>query len=49
MKSDPKNIITWLLIIVVPIIAVILMSGILHYTEPGLFIENLDARKIQFH
>ncbi len=43
MKSDPKNIITWLLIIVVPIIAVILMSGILHYTEPGLFIEIVKS------
>ena len=38
MNSDPKNVITWLLIIV-PIVAVTLLSGILHFTEPGLFIE----------
>ena len=38
MNADPKNIITMLLIIIVPIISVTLISGILHYTEPGLFV-----------
>ena len=38
MIANPKNIITWLLIIIVPIIAVTLVGGLLRYTEPGLIV-----------
>ena len=39
MKANPKNIITWLLIIVVPIVGVTLVGGFLRYTEAGLMVE----------
>jgi len=39
MNTDPKNVITWVLVIFVPVVAVTLMSGFLHYSEPGLIIE----------
>lgn len=38
MKADPKNIVTWVLIIIVPIVAVTLVAGFLRYTEPGLIV-----------
>ena len=38
MKADPKNVITWILILVVPIISVVLVSGILTFIEPGLIL-----------
>ena len=38
MNADPKNGITWTLILVVPIVAVTLISGILNYVEPGLIV-----------
>lgn len=39
MKANPKNIIAWVLIIVVPIVSVVLMGGFLRYIEPGLMVE----------
>lgn len=39
MQTDPKTVITWLLVIIVPIIAVTLMTGLLNYVEPGLIVE----------
>lgn len=39
MKANPKNVITWILIVIVPIVAVTLLGGFLRYTEPGLIVE----------
>lgn len=39
MDVDPKNVITWILILIVPIVAVTLVSGFLNYFEPGLIVE----------
>ena len=38
MNADPKNVITWALIVVVPIVAVTLVSGFLNYIDPGLIV-----------
>ncbi len=39
MNADPKNVITWILILIVPVVAVTLVSGFLNYFEPGLIVE----------
>lgn len=38
LNADPKNVITWTLILVVPIVAVILITGVLSYFEPGFIV-----------
>jgi len=38
MKTDPKVIITWVIAIVVPIIAAALLSGVLDFMEPGMVV-----------
>ncbi|MBU1192465.1 MAG: hypothetical protein KKE76_12210 [Gammaproteobacteria bacterium] len=38
MNADPKNVITWILILIVPVVAVTLVSGFLNYFEPGLIV-----------
>ena len=39
MKADPKNIITWVLILIVPVVAVVAVTGLLRFMEPGLMRE----------
>ena len=39
MKADPKNIITWVLILIVPVVAVLAVTGLLNFMEPGLMRE----------
>jgi len=39
VKADPKNIITWVLILIVPVVAVVAVTGLLNYMEPGLMKE----------
>ncbi len=39
MKADPKNIITWVLILIVPIVAVVAITGFLNFMDPGLMRE----------
>lgn len=39
MNVDPKNIITWILILTVPVVAAMFVSWFLHYIEPGLIAE----------
>ena len=43
MNADPKNIITWILIIIVPIVAVTLVGGFFRYTTPGFFVEIVKS------
>lgn len=39
MNADPKNIITWVLILIVPVVAVLAVTGLLNFMEPGLMRE----------
>ena len=39
MKADPKTVITWILIIIVPIIGVTLLAGFLRLIDPDLIVE----------
>ena len=39
MNADPKNVITWVLILIVPVVAVVAVTGFLNLMEPGLMKE----------
>lgn len=42
MKADPKNIVTWVLIITVPVAAAAFISGLLKYVGPELISEKIN-------
>ncbi len=42
MQADPKRVVTWLLLILVPVVAGIALAGILVYVSPGTLIQIIE-------
>ncbi len=42
MNVDPKNVITWVLILLVPLLSVLAVTSLLNFLEPGLVREVVN-------